>query len=123
MWWMSLIFTFAVNTVELVNCATATNQNTNVCTADQPFDSHQAKQYLYELNRAAENPQRRWQLPTVSQLKEQLSACDADTNKRWWMTVSILQHGDEILVGAFDCVTQKTEFVPVRTPLNVLFVR
>lgn len=119
-----LAFALTVNEPNLVHCSATLPSHTTHCTASTPVNWNQAKRLTFELNRTAGDKQK-WHLASPDQLADAKLRCDASSTaaERWWMTSDFLKHGDEILVGAYDCQTDKTEFMPVTQPLKLLLVR
>lgn len=119
-----LALALAAKQPELAHCSATLPPDVSMCTATHSVTWNQAKRVIFELNQTMrENTT--WQLPTAAQLGDAKLPCDASQTETelWWMTSAFLKHGNEILVGAYHCATEATEFVPVNQPLKLLLLR
>tara|TARA_Y100001973_G_scaffold84039_1_gene124826 strand:+ start:325 stop:702 length:378 start_codon:yes stop_codon:yes gene_type:complete len=119
-----LVFVLADTKAALPECTSSLSVATQTCYHSTPTTWNSAKRLIFELNRAAD-AEEKWHLPSIEQLAELTLPCDANDqdSQQWWMSSGFLQHGDEILVGAYHCGNGATEFVPVNQALKLLLIR
>jgi len=118
----SLLLVIALTDTDapIPECTSSLPLATQACYQPTPTTWNSAKRLIFELNRAAD-AEEKWHLPSIEQLTELPLPCEA--NAQWWMSSGFLQHGDEILVGAYHCESGATEFVPVNQALKLLLIR
>lgn len=108
----------------LTTCASSLPQTIMACTYPNPATWHTAKRYIFELNRDNQ-AEALWHLPSLDELSAQRLPCGSNLPEvdQWWMSAAFLQHGEEVLVGAYHCGKGVTEFVPVTQKLKLMLVR
>ncbi|WP_417690428.1 hypothetical protein [Pseudidiomarina sp.] len=122
----SLLFVVALADTEapISECTSSLSVATQTCYHSTPTTWNSAKRLIFELNRAT-TAEIKWHLPSIEQLAELPLPCETNAQdaQQWWMSSGFLQHGDEILVGAYHCESGATEFVPVNQALKLLLIR
>lgn len=119
-----LVFALADTEAALPECASSLSVATQTCYHPTPTPWNSAKRFIFELNRAT-TAEIKWHLPSIERLAQLPLPCEtnAQDTQQWWMSSGFLQHGDEILVGAYHCGSGATEFVPVNQALKLLLIR